>query len=74
MTQAGEKKTQDMAPAEYQAHVSKTIHTQQWLIRRIQRATTLTQLQNMRDDMGYTMAKDPLIKIEMLKREKEIRK
>ena len=49
-------------------------HTQAWLIRRIQRATTLTQLQNMRDDMGYTMAKDPLIKIEMMKREKEIRK
>ena len=49
-------------------------HTQEWIIRRIKRARTLKQLQNVRDDMGYSMAKEPLIMTEMLKQEKELRK
>jgi len=49
-------------------------HTREWVFARITRATTLVKLRQLRDDLGEEYAADPLIKTELMKREKEIRK
>jgi len=49
-------------------------HTREWVFARIIRATTAIKLRQLRDDLGDEAASDPLVKIELMKRETEILK
>jgi len=49
-------------------------HTRELVFSRITRATTLVKLQQVKDDLGDEAASDPLVKIELMKREMELRK
>ena len=49
-------------------------HSREWVFARIIRATTAIKLRQFRDDLGDEVASDPLVKIELMKREMELKK